>query len=181
MVDANKRQNSDRELHTLAPQEAKLAALTTELNSKIRDAENELKANPNQPDLAANLAAWRTEWAMRDEERRQVKLQLDDALSAQQKPESEGPMTDFLSDVNGVTFHRFQIVVWTITLGLVFIYAVWNNLAMPQFSDTILALMGISAGTYIGFKIPEKQTKADETVKKTTVVANAPAGNVANS
>ena len=29
---------------------------------------------------------------------------------------------------------------------------------MPEFSDTLLALMGISAGTYIGFKIPERQT-----------------------
>jgi hypothetical protein len=28
---------------------------------------------------------------------------------------------------------------------------------MPEFGATLLALMGISAGTYLGFKIPEKQ------------------------
>jgi hypothetical protein len=33
---------------------------------------------------------------------------------------------------------------------------------MPQFSDTLLALMGISAGTYVGFKIPEQQTSATD-------------------
>jgi hypothetical protein len=28
---------------------------------------------------------------------------------------------------------------------------------MPEFSTTLLALMGISSGTYLGFKIPERQ------------------------
>jgi len=28
---------------------------------------------------------------------------------------------------------------------------------MPEFSATLLALQGITAGTYLGFKIPEKQ------------------------
>jgi hypothetical protein len=28
---------------------------------------------------------------------------------------------------------------------------------MPQFNDTLLTLMGISGGTYIGFKFPEKK------------------------
>ncbi len=27
---------------------------------------------------------------------------------------------------------------------------------MPEFSATLLAMLGISAGTYLGFKIPEK-------------------------
>jgi hypothetical protein len=37
----------------------------------------------------------------------------------------------------------------------------WRDLIMPQFSETLLALMGISAGTYIGFKIPERQTEPE--------------------
>lgn len=179
MVDANKRESSTNELSTLAPQEAKLTALLADLDSKITGIETALAANPAQPDLSASLSALRTERATREAERQQVKSQLEDALSAQQKPESEGLFVDLLSDVNGVTFHRFQILVWTITLGFVFIYSVWRNLAMPQFSDTILALMGISAGTYIGFKIPEKQTKAEEVAGQTgagAAVRNAVGG-----
>jgi hypothetical protein len=88
----------------------------------------------------------------------EVRSQVNDAASGLQKPESAGPFMDLLSDANGVTFHRFQIAVWTIVLGLIFIYSVWNSLTMPKFSETLLALMGISAGTYLGFKIPERQT-----------------------
>jgi hypothetical protein len=33
--------------------------------------------------------------------------------------------------------------------------AVFSQLAMPDFSATLLGLMGISSGTYIGFKIPD--------------------------
>ena len=31
--------------------------------------------------------------------------------------------------------------------------------AMPQFSATLLGLLGISAGTFIGFKLPETKPK----------------------
>lgn len=64
---------------------------------------------------------------------------------------------DILSDNTGFSFHRFQILVWTLVLGVFFIIEVVTNLQMPQFDDTTLALMGISSGTYIGFKFPEKQ------------------------
>jgi len=51
--------------------------------------------------------------------------------------------------------HRLQIIVWTIILGFIFICSVWTNMAMPEFNDTLLTLMGISSGTYIGFKLNE--------------------------
>lgn len=70
---------------------------------------------------------------------------------------SEGFFNDLLSDANGVSFHRLQMFVWTIVLGMLFFYSVWVRLAMPEFSATLLALQGITAGTYLGFKIPEKQ------------------------
>lgn len=65
-------------------------------------------------------------------------------------------LTDLLSDKNGPSFHRFQIAVWTVVLGIIFVSSVLKELAMPQFSETLLGLMGISSGTYLGFKIPEK-------------------------
>lgn len=68
---------------------------------------------------------------------------------------SRGFWKDILSDSGGISLYRFQIAVWTAVLGYVFVYNVWSNLAMPQFDNTLLALMGISSGTYIGFKIPE--------------------------
>ncbi len=69
---------------------------------------------------------------------------------------SESFLEDLLTDANGYSFHRFQMFVWTIVLAGMFIYSVWSRLAMPDFSATLLALQGISAGTYLGFKIPEQ-------------------------
>jgi hypothetical protein len=62
---------------------------------------------------------------------------------------------DILSDANGVSFHRFQIAAWTLVLGIIFVAQVYRELAMPQFNEMLLGLMGISAGTYLGLKGPE--------------------------
>lgn len=62
---------------------------------------------------------------------------------------------DIIQDDSGtVALHRLQIVIWTIVLGAMFVVTVCRKLTMPEFSGTLLALMGISGGTYIGFKIP---------------------------
>jgi hypothetical protein len=74
-----------------------------------------------------------------------------------QPAQSSGFFDDILSDANGISFHRLQIAVWTVVLGMVFVFSVYNALSMPTFSETLLVLMGISGGTYIGFKIPEAQ------------------------
>jgi hypothetical protein len=77
----------------------------------------------------------------------------------QLKPQqTEGFITDLLTDVNGISFHRMQMLVWTLVLGLLFVYTVWRRLSMPDFDAALLALTGITAGTYLGFKFPEKQT-----------------------
>ncbi|MBS1517528.1 MAG: hypothetical protein JSS91_05520 [Bacteroidetes bacterium] len=69
----------------------------------------------------------------------------------------KGFINDLLSDSGGVSLYRFQIAVWTIVLGYIFIFTVWNSIKMPEFDNTLLALMGISSGTYLGFKIPEQR------------------------
>lgn len=71
-------------------------------------------------------------------------------------PASRGFFIDIVSGPSGVTLHRFQMVLWTTLLGIIFAYSVWKSLAMPDFDATLLALQGISAGTYLGFKFPEK-------------------------
>ncbi|HEX3070286.1 MAG TPA: hypothetical protein VHX14_17095 [Thermoanaerobaculia bacterium] len=70
---------------------------------------------------------------------------------------TRGFINDVISDPNGVSLHRFQMFVWTLVLGVIFIGSVYKNLEMPEFSATLLGLMGISSGTYLGFKVPEKQ------------------------
>jgi hypothetical protein len=68
---------------------------------------------------------------------------------------------DLVSDDRGaVALDRFQVVVWTLVLGGVFLTSVFWDLTMPEFSGTMLALMGISSGTYIGFKLPMKGESA---------------------
>jgi hypothetical protein len=54
-----------------------------------------------------------------------------------------------------VTFYRFQMFVWTVLLGALFASEGYRNLTMPEFSPTLLTLMGISSGTYVGFKFPK--------------------------
>ena len=74
-------------------------------------------------------------------------------------PTWKGVMYDLLAENNLISFHRFQIFVWTLILGVMFVANVYNELAMPQFSATLLGLLGISAGTYVGFKLPETRAQ----------------------
>ncbi len=68
---------------------------------------------------------------------------------------SQGWFNDVTTDVNGPTVHRLQVLIWTVALGIVFLIGVYRNLAMPEFSSTLLTLMGISGAGYVGFKYPE--------------------------
>lgn len=68
---------------------------------------------------------------------------------------SDGFLQDVLSDSQGISLYRFQLFAWTLVLGVIFCASVYNGLEMPQFSTTLLGLMGISSGTYLGFKVPE--------------------------
>jgi hypothetical protein len=74
-------------------------------------------------------------------------------------PKSAGWWNDLVTDDNGtVALDRFQVMVWTVVLGGIFLTSVLWDLTMPDFNVTMLALMGISSGTYIGFKLPQKST-----------------------
>jgi hypothetical protein len=66
-----------------------------------------------------------------------------------------GFLLDLLSDEHGVSFHRLQMLAWTIVLGLVFVSDVYYDLTMPDLNSNLLALMGLSSGTYLSFRIPE--------------------------
>lgn len=81
------------------------------------------------------------------------------AGTAQPAQTSRGFLHDVLSDEQGISLYRFQLFIWTLVLGVIFCASVYDGLAMPQFSTTLLGLMGISSGTYLGFKVPEQSKK----------------------
>jgi hypothetical protein len=86
--------------------------------------------------------------------------------SAPPKP-SQGFLRDILSDAgDGISIHRFQMFAWTLILGIIFIGSVYKDLGMPEFNTTLLGLMGISSGTYLGFKLPEKK-QSDQAAAQT--------------
>jgi len=76
-------------------------------------------------------------------------------------PASQGFWLDISTDANGVTLPRLQQIAWTALLGIVFLSQVVTRLAMPDFDSSILVLMGISAGTYLGFKVPESHVNEE--------------------
>ncbi len=64
-------------------------------------------------------------------------------------------LVDLLSENGEVTLHRFQMLAWTLGLAFIFCVRVFSDLTMPTFPGEVLGLMGISAGTYLGFRVPE--------------------------
>ncbi len=69
---------------------------------------------------------------------------------------TRGWLLDILSDSNGsIALHRLQIVLWTLVLGIMLVVSVVTSLTMPEFNSTLVTLMGISSGTYVGFKFAE--------------------------
>jgi hypothetical protein len=137
VIDANKRQQRDQ----LAQEKDQLTASLTTLPAAISTV-------PAGSTAAAQLAA--------EQQQKSARLiEVNSDLAALPSPvgKSESFLLDILRDETGISFHRFQMMAWTIILGLVFVSSVWSDFTMPDFSVTLLGLMGISSGTYVGFKL----------------------------
>jgi hypothetical protein len=85
---------------------------------------------------------------------------------------SAGLLTDLLSDNNGISIHRFQMLVFNIILGVFFIKQVVTQLSMPDFDNNMLLLLGISNGTYAGIKMFENNNTTPPAVPPSTPVNN---------
>ena len=120
----------------------------TKLQEEQRRLEKEQRAAPGDfPPVSQNrLATIKAEIT-------ELQEQLQSAESARS---SAGFWQDICDDGNGVSFHRLQVVIWTVILGVIFVWSVAQVMSMPEFSETLLILLGISNGTYLGFKIPEQ-------------------------
>ena len=62
---------------------------------------------------------------------------------------------------NNIELHRLQIIAWTVVLAFVFVVRIFTKLSIPDFNPTLLGLLGMSAGTYVGFKFPENKSSAE--------------------
>ncbi|WP_373529486.1 hypothetical protein [Nostoc sp.] len=81
---------------------------------------------------------------------------------------SKGFLNDILSDINGVNFQRFQTFMWTVAIGVFFVWEVIKNLAMPEFDDTLLTLQGISSATYLGLRGQEQHGMLNKPIEEST-------------
>ena len=145
-------------------QASQLRDLTAEklsLEQVIPEFQSQIGALNSKPTLTAEDTANRDSLNKQLQDSRTRLAQLNQQLQTITPPStaghSQGLLRDILRDGSGYSFHRFQIFAWTIVLGIIFLSAVYNSLAMPEFSTTLLGLMGISSGTYIGFKFPEQK------------------------
>ena len=152
MIDSSKRTSANATLSTLEPKRAELEEEAKQLKAKIDSLAGAQSREDKQAVADASVRLKDTEAKLED-----TTAQIESAKSGLSKPVSHSFAQDILTDADGVNFHRFQMLIWTLVLGGLFVYGVHRELAMPEFSATLIALMGISSGTYLGFKIPEKQ------------------------
>jgi hypothetical protein len=52
--------------------------------------------------------------------------------------------------------HRIQLLCFSLLFGLVYVWKLNSLVALPHFPAPVLTLLGISSGTYLGFKVASK-------------------------
>lgn len=154
LIDSGKDESNDSQLQALGAEKQALDQgipdLQAQLNAVSAKATPTLEDTTSRDSLNKQLQDSRTRLA-------QITQQIETLTPPESRAVSAGFLRDILADSTGYSFHRFQIFAWTIILGIIFVSAVYNSLNMPEFSPTLLGLMGLSSGTYIGFKFPEKK------------------------
>ena len=154
LIDSGKDSAKTGQLQDLTSEKQSIEQGLPELQSQLSALNTKSTLNPedttNRDSLNKQIQDNRTRLA-------QLNQQIAALTPAALAGASNGFLRDILSDGAGYSFHRFQIFAWTIVLGIIFVSSVYNNLSMPEFSATPLGLMGISSGTYIGFKFPEQK------------------------
>lgn len=93
------------------------------------------------------------------------KREIDDNRPRHQNSPSQGFFIDILSDDNGISLHRFQNFVWTLIAMTIYLYKVSEirtGCTLPELSDTLLALTGISSATYLVLRTKENDPPIQE-------------------
>ena len=123
----------------------------------IDDALNSLNVQINaapapDPQTMAKLSADRAaRTAEKDEQERLIKR-------LERSNDSHGIVSDMLTDENGNSLHRLQLVLFTLLYGAMFVWSVGENHSLENmaFTDQMLEFMGVTGGIYVGFKVPGK-------------------------
>jgi len=154
LIDSGKSDSTDSQLQTLVAQKQALEQSIPDLQGQL----NVVSAKPT-PTLEDTTSRDSLNKQLQDGRTRlgQITTQIETLTPPESRAVSAGFLRDILADSTGYSFHRFQIFAWTIILGIIFTSDVYNSLNMPEFSPTLLGLMGLSSGTYIGFKFPEQK------------------------
>jgi len=154
LIDSGKEETRTNQLQEMTSEKQALEQSIPDLQTQLTTLNSKDLLTPdeisNRDSVSKRLQDGRARLAQLNQQINEVTPDASDKYSA-------GFLRDLLSDGNGYSFHRFQIFAWTIVLGIIFVSSVYNSLSMPEFSTTLLGLMGISSGTYIGFKFPENR------------------------
>jgi hypothetical protein len=144
-IDENKQNEKAAKIDAL---KAEIPVLTAAVNALA----DKIKGLPNAADTVPLVVE------QADKQKRLILItgELKALTNQPDPPSTEGFLNDVLNDANGISLHRLQMFAWTFVLGLMFVGSVWARLSMPEFSATLLGMQGLSAGTYLGFKISEK-------------------------
>ena len=105
------------------------------------------------------------------------KGEINDNRPRHQNTPSQGFFIDMLSDDNGISLHRFQNFIWTLIAMSIYLYKVYNvnnGCVLPELSDTLLALTGISSATYLVLKSKENDPSIQEARGNAGVLPNNP-------
>jgi len=146
-INLNKRTASKQDLANLNAESATLPQQIADLAKRIAAAQAG----------DANLPFWQKQ--LLDAQQRQLVVAgLLAAIPSTQVAPTEGIIEDLLSDANGISFHRLQVLGWTLVFWVVFLQSLFDKLTIVDFDATQLALMGVSGSTYLGFKLQEKQS-----------------------
>lgn len=95
-------------------------------------------------------------------------------VTRHQDEASVGFLTDIVSDNQGVSIHRFQLVVFTIIFGAYIVALVIMNGVFPELDGTQLGLLGFSSGAYALLKIPENKPSQAQAVPPQPAQPQAP-------
>ncbi len=103
--------------------------------------------------------------------------QSDASDQTHQDEPSEGFWMDILSDQNGVSIHRFQALLFNISIGIAFIVqfiasmksaTTGQVIPLPELDQASLGLLGISSGTYAALKFNENLSSKSQAPASTS-------------
>src|SRR5262249_40690690 len=124
------------------PSRAELQTKKEKAQVDADQAKAKVDASPNDVDAKKDLVDKQAAVAAADQ-------QITDFDTAESTPASVNFFDDLLTDAAGANVHRFQMLGWTVVLGIIYAYGVWSTLALPEFTAALNALLGISSGAYL--------------------------------